>query len=145
MSTRVSGRPPRCHQDTTLFPSIEQRPVLFDQRCVGVADMDLGGVVGWGDNNDWWWYKLQKKMVVNVVKSFNSTSHQWGEDFKLIESIGPPGLHCRMDCPFFLCVTGSWGLGGRQGHTSSQCVGVACAIGVELSGGSVSSKILPFS
>ena len=29
-----------CVQDTTLFPSIEQRPVLFDQRCVGVGGID---------------------------------------------------------------------------------------------------------
>jgi len=27
-------------EDTTLFPSIEQRPVLFDQRCVGVGGID---------------------------------------------------------------------------------------------------------
>ena len=103
--------------------------------------MDPTGAVGWGDNNDW------RGMIQAAEKNGgkcgefmkNSTSHQ------LIELIGPPGLHCRMDCPFFLCVTGSWGLGGRQGHTSSQRVGVACAICVELSGGSVSSKILPFS
>lgn len=31
-------------EDTTLFPSIEQRPVLFDQRCVGVAGMDVKGI-----------------------------------------------------------------------------------------------------
>ena len=87
-----------CVQDTTLFPSIEQRPVLFDQRCVGVGGIDTC-------------HNVKKKSCLFAPKSYGNNAMDVMDIMDVLSRLHP---HSNPGWP--------------KGTTTSQCMGVKGAI-----------------